>query len=318
MAFFGFALIGYPIKYEAKLPFAIDKNLRVERPSEYQLKRIRKYLQGLSSYEEFETPFERRISKKREKDIGGEEVYFITSKPLKKEDWLYSVVKFKAENNSLDIPSKEIFDLKVTALLCEKKFMILHSFHNRSYWGWGSKIEAIEHLSEIRSEEQNYIWNENDLVTLKALYLRVSRVHSEFPDLYHSLRLYKTIPKIAGYNELMCLALFSVIESVLTHSPKSDADSITHQIRTKVKLLSNRFDKEIDYSSFSNVPIDTLWKKLYEFRSRIAHGGRIDFSKDLKILKDSLDVQVFLDNFTKTLLRNALFESQLYHDLKQC
>jgi hypothetical protein len=319
MAFYGFALIGYPIHFDLMLPFKISNNLRIDKPTEYQLKCIRKYLGELSKVEDFREPFENTIIRKREKDIGDSEVYFISSKPRKKNEWLYSVVKFKSEVIlGFENPSKELFDLHLSSLIYEKDLYILRAFHNRAYWGWGNLTEQYDHLQQIIHRDGEIIWTLDDLNKLKAIYEKVKVISTNYADIYHSLKLYASIPRLVGYNELICLGLFSIIESILTHNPVSNVDSISHQIKTKINLLSNRFDNEIDYSSFSKIQKDNLWKKLYDFRSRIAHGGQIDFEKTFQVLEDAYTVQLFLEHFLKTLLRNALNEPQLYTDLKRC
>jgi hypothetical protein len=314
----GFSLIGLPIKYETKLPFNLSVNLKIDKPNASQLKIIKRYLGELSDFQPYDRPFEHQNIRKRGKDIAEMHTYTIDSVPREKEDWLYSVVKFKSEPNTLESPSKELHDLGLAALIGEKDFPILHNFYSRLKFGWGNNLEAIAHLENIFLDDDVYLWTKSDLLQLKKNYNDVQKVKDNFVDIYHSLNLYSSLPKLAGYNELICLGLFSTIESVLTHNPKSGTDSIGHQIRSKIKLLSNRFDKAIDYSKFESIPVDTLWKKLYDFRSRIAHGGKINFDKEFKILISSYDVQIFLNTFLRTLLRNALVEPQLYIDLKEC
>lgn len=317
----GFSIIGLPIEFSTKLPFTISKNLQIDRPSDRQLKVIKDYFDNLGSTYDFSRPFENKNFVNNEDDISipGINAFFVDSTPLDKNDWLYSVVKFKTESKGLvENPSQEVFDLCLAGLICDKEFVILYNFFTKLKYGWGNNTEAYDHLEQICLDDKIYSWDKSDLLKLKMLYAKVINARNDFPDIYHSLNLYHALPKLVGYNELICLGLFTIIESVLTHNPKSTVDSIGHQIKTKIRLLSNRFDNEIDYSTFKNIPIDTLWKKLYDFRSRIAHGGKIDFTKEFKILTSSFTVQEFLSKFLKTLLRNALSEPQLYIDLKEC
>lgn len=314
----GFSFIGLPIEYSTKLPFNLSENLKINKPSKKQLKLIKSYLDELGSQSSFKRPFENKNVVEEKDDVAWQNERFIDLIPLKKKDWLYSVVEFKSEPRGFENPSQEIIDLRIAGLISEKKFVILRSFLTELKFGWGNNIESYDHLEQIFLEDKEYRWDKSDLLKLKKTYSEVENIRDNHPDIYHSLKLYLSIPKIVGYNELICLGLFSIIESVLTHNPKTGADSISHQIKTKVKLLSNRFDQEIDYSIFENVPVKTLWKKLYDFRSRIAHGGKIEFEKQFQILKSSYEVQVFLEKFLKTLLRNAITEPQLYTDLKEC
>jgi hypothetical protein len=117
----------------------------------------------------------------------------------------------------------------------------------------------------------------------------------------------------------MILGLFAVIESIITHQPKAEAgDSLSHQIRTKIPLLAKRFDDKIDYRNFFSISDENkIWKNLYDYRSRIAHGGKIHFPNQLKI-KNSIFIVDFLRTVCKLLLRKAISEPQLCMDLREC
>jgi hypothetical protein len=83
---------------------------------------------------------------------------------------------------------------------------------------------------------------------------------------------------------MYCLGLFAVIESLITHNPHGDYDSLTHQVSTKIPLLERMFRKPLDYQSVdsSGTSSAKIWKKLYGYRSALAHGG--DEAKALKPL----------------------------------
>src|SRR5690606_9213645 len=101
------------------------------------------------------------------------------------------------------------------------------------------------------------------------------------------------------------------------HKPgnKEIGDSLCHQITTKVPLLSRRFDNPLDYSEFKSKE-STVWNKLYEFRSSIAHGDEPDFSSKLAALKSAQVAERFLHEATRKLLAHALEEPALYDSLK--
>ena len=69
---------------------------------------------------------------------------------------------------------------------------------------------------------------------------------------------------------------------------------------------------------FPNTSESAIWKKLYAYRSNIAHGSKPDFAKELLVLKDDSTAQNFLKLVVKMLLRHSLIEPQLYTDLKEC
>lgn len=142
---------------------------------------------------------------------------------------------------------------------------------------------------------------------------------AKFEEVRRSLSLFRQVSRMRVSEHLSVLGLFSVIESLLTHNPRGgEYDSLGHQIRTKMLLLDKRFASPIDYTTFDDVPAKTVWSKLYDLRSRIAHGGQLDFKNSLKVLKDLKTSTEFLKQITKRVLRHALVEPQLILDLRNC
>lgn len=106
-----------------------------------------------------------------------------------------------------------------------------------------------------------------------------------------------------------------VLESLLTHNPHGRADSLVHQVATKMLLVDKRFQARLDYSDFDGSP-DVIWKKLYAYRSAIAHGGAPDFANDLRCLRDDKTVIKFMRAAVKSLALLAVLEPVLITDLK--
>jgi hypothetical protein len=106
---------------------------------------------------------------------------------------------------------------------------------------------------------------------------------------------------------------------LLTHNPndREIGDSLSHQISTKVPLLSSRFSVPLEYSLFRNdVAPPAIWKKLYEYRSKIAHGDLPDFSGRLQLLTDQTTAVRFLEDAVRQIVRHALDEPELVDALK--
>jgi hypothetical protein len=129
--------------------------------------------------------------------------------------------------------------------------------------------------------------------------------------------MFGALAPVPRCNGLHMLGLFAVLESLLTHDAKGAYDSLTHQIRSKMVLLGKRLTKPLDYGVFGPADPATIWWKLYQVRSCIAHGGRLNFSK-LQVLKDERTAEAFLLTATKALLRHALKEPELVLDLRAC
>jgi len=119
---------------------------------------------------------------------------------------------------------------------------------------------------------------------------------------------------------LRFLGYFAILESLLTHipHPTDPYDSITRQIKKKLALLDRRFPRKIDYSPFGDVPPETVWTKMYNYRSQLAHGGTPQLGDKLQVLV-SHDVALTLVKETvKNVIRQALSEPQLLLDLREC
>jgi hypothetical protein len=108
------------------------------------------------------------------------------------------------------------------------------------------------------------------------------------------------------------------LEMLLTHNPndKDVGDSLSHQISTKVALLERRLAKPLNYAVLSEAKSTVVWKKLYAFRSAIAHGGTADFKGALSILQSPQAATEFLAEATALILRHALDEPALFDSLK--
>ncbi len=159
------------------------------------------------------------------------------------------------------------------------------------------------------------------LEKLRDLYLRLKEVEENYKFINNALKTFNDLYLVTNYSNLRVVGYFSVIEALITHSPRltETLDSISHQIRGKMTLLNKRFDIPVDFSAyFCDLSNKTVWSKLYTFRSKVAHGENTDFSKKLSVLKDRETVFNFLENICKSLLRYSLTEPQLLMDLKEC
>jgi hypothetical protein len=150
----------------------------------------------------------------------------------------------------------------------------------------------------------------------------IRRIGQSFPQVRRAIARYYNLDFVgerAPARSLYVLGLFSVIESLLTHEPSGEHDSLGHQIRTKMLLLNRRFNTPLDFSVFGAGAVPaTVWSKLYAFRSIIAHGKEPDFSSKLQLLKDARTATAFLDSAAKALLRQGLVEPELILDLQDC
>src|SRR5262249_16392767 len=152
----------------------------------------------------------------------------------------------------------------------------------------------------------------------------ISRVHSEIAQINKSehqqikraIRMYSSLSATPREQSLYLLGAFAVIESLLTHDPNGEYDSLGHQIKTKMSLLNSRVSEPLKTDMFGSCAFGKLWSHLYELRSRIAHGAEYGFDKKLKILESLEKSTTFMDQAVKTLLKHALKEPHLVIDLQ--
>jgi hypothetical protein len=100
--------------------------------------------------------------------------------------------------------------------------------------------------------------------------------------------------------------------------PTDPYASITRQITKKLALLNHRLPVPINYGPFGGADPEKIWRKMYECRSKTAHGGALDFARDLKLLRSSEEALRLVKEATKAVIVQALREPQLLVDLREC
>jgi hypothetical protein len=135
-----------------------------------------------------------------------------------------------------------------------------------------------------------------------------------------AIKLNRAVQRLGAPVDFAVLGLFMIIEMLLTHNPneKEVGDSLTHQIKTKMAFVSPRFKNPLDYSRFGpSADHGQIWGALYTYRSCIAHGNHIDFSKGpLAKLNSAAEAFEFLEVATKELLAYAIREPSVVNGLK--
>lgn len=112
-----------------------------------------------------------------------------------------------------------------------------------------------------------------------------------------------------------------LIERHVTHAPKpgDPYDTLTRQVSAKMSFLSKRMHRSLRYDAYFSAEVapETLWKRLYGYRSALAHGTRPSFERgDFQVLRGEGEVLQFLRHATRELLRLVVSEPSLVSDLK--
>lgn len=229
--------------------------------------------------------------------------------------WRYYVISYSPTNNKMR-------DVEYAANLLKNDISLGYSFFAS---GIGYDMAQISTFFDdlpgrigisksITDEELGQITTNYGLITGldKTRYPNVSRAVADF----HRTRA------ITDRFTLRVLSYFSIIECLLTHPPRPDdrTDSVTRQITSKMCLLSKRFQRELQYDSFfPNIPEpEKAWRKLYLYRSLLAHGGDIDFQQKFSTLISTDNIRSFLVETIKLLILYALEEPEFLADFQKC
>jgi hypothetical protein len=314
----GFAFVGTPATIADGLPFALFPGVVLRVATNLERRRIKRYLRDLGGHMHNYEPFEYDYSSTELEPLGegAPPVYQIDYKRLPSSHWRYYVVS--VDQCTYSDPFGEPIEftrLRVSLQLTCYPLRLGPFFMPQ--WEIGDFTADWEHFTgEAPHGSEPVSLDAEYLADLRACYLRLTTVTREHAEIGHSIRLFGDLPDRKGHNELSTLGLFSVIESLLTHNPRGEMDSISHQIRKKVVLVEKRLRMRINYVEFGQASHDTVWTKLYELRSRIAHGSPVAFNKSLAILGDAYQVELFLRATLRSLLRGAIEEPDLFVDLK--
>lgn len=303
----GYSFFIDSIQMEAELPFLLIDGCTVKKADDEQIDRIKqsvdRFCVGAFSHEYY---YEYKIV---ETESGS------AFERQNKENWRYYIIEH--EDNS-------IFDLQFASNITDVplNFSSLR-FKNGGRGYSPSKLQ--NYFNEANPITK--IVRQHDLEDLSHTYKLINHVAgnvkegSEFPEIRRALQMYDNLKSLPHYSEFHIIGLFAIIEMLVTHNPKLEdrGDSITHQMRAKIPLLSRRFDKEVNTSDFfGDTSENKIWTHLYKYRSLLAHGGMPDFERDLKSLKDFKNVKSFLDLIIRRMLKHSLKEPFLYRDLREC
>ena len=187
--------------------------------------------------------------------------------------------------------------------------------------GWISHPIIFNHFYLSVMPPPSILVNEEALSQISRIFERMGKIEQQHPAVLRAIEMFASLNLLPPQSEFQVLGLFAIIELLITHAPRvsEQGDSIKHQVRTKIPLLSRHANYPFDYRAFfGQCNEDTVWSKLYDYRSSIAHGGLPSFEKDLQMLNSRHAVVQFLRYATKSLLRYALEEPQMYADLKKC
>lgn len=304
------------IVIEAELPFELAPNCFIDNATEEQRERIRKALSTLVV-----NPWSDRPERFYESEMiltptkTGPSWHY---EPLPESKWHYYVVTTQDNGNIIN-------NLHYAANISETPLDLGGLSFNK--FGMGFRQASLQNHFDIVAQHPAIKVSRESLANISLIYRSYMEITkggdagTDFPEIQRAMRMFDALSLLPQNSEFHVLGLFAIIEMLITHNPKLEdrGDSITHQMQSKIPLLSRRFDRSIGFSSFfPNIPETTIWTALYKYRSVLAHGGVPDFQKSLVALKDAGNAKEFLKVMVKALLRHCLKEPYLYKDLRGC
>lgn len=159
-----------------------------------------------------------------------------------------------------------------------------------------------------------------ELGEIGANFSLVEGAEKQNPKIYKLAQQFASLKSLPRKSDMQILGCFSILEALFTHKPKmNEADSLTHQIKTKMPMLSARFlERKLDYTAnFGNTKPDAIWQSFYDYRSRLAHGDQPDIKADFKQLKEFPIAVKFLKEAVKLSLLLGLKDPELLEYVKK-
>ncbi len=305
------------IVIDTDLPFELIPNCYIDKATEEQRESVKQAL----SYLVRSHPMMLQPEKYYESEIDYETAANGGSwhfKQLPESKWHYYVVT-TPDNGTIN------HDLHLAANISDTPLNLSGLTFNKI--GMGYRQGTFHNYFDLGAEHSVIKVSKESLIDISQIYhsyIEVTKMGIEgviFPEIQRAMNMFDSLSFLMQNSEFHVLGLFAIIEMLITHNPKLEdrGDSITHQMQSKIPLLSRRFSKPLEFASFqSNVSEKKIWAALYMYRSILAHGGVPDFKKDLNVLKDANIAKAFLKEVVKALLRHCLKEPQLYRDLRDC
>lgn len=313
-----FTFVLTDIEPNIEKPFEVIDGHRLRKASKKEIKKIKEVVAKYNTMPYLGFPYEQISVKEDEKD-GFKNI------KLDKDQWRYWVISFEGSNH-------EIGDLELATTLLENDFE----------FGF-TAIGDMPGMKEIEDEYSGFTFNssvlstfftseayqknipkevtKDDLEEIEPLYDAIKEHKSDYNFLEIAFQRWKHLKSLKRDSDMIIIGLVLIIECLITHKPKQNVnyDSIKHQIKTKIPLLSKRFKRNLDYEYyFQRANPEKIWSLLYDYRSDIVHGKKAKVENKNQVLVGKDEILNFLNEATKLLLISSLFEPKLVADLKRC
>lgn len=236
---------------------------------------------------------------------------------LPKDQWRYFVIQCQDDGQSL-------IDARRSFVLTETELDVPIVVHPLSISTVMRRISLIGDLSAILGHpflkaESPKDFTECEVEAIRSAHADLGSLPSHYESIHRAVELLVEMRSLRENSSFRILALFAVLELLLTHNPngKELGDSLTHQLSTKIPLISKRLPEKLPYDYFFDaIKEEKFWKEFYTYRSALAHGSTPTFKGAQSVLRNAENALCFLLIATRSITRHALREPQLFSDLK--
>lgn len=232
---------------------------------------------------------------------------------LPESEWRYFVIAFSGPNGTVgDLGHAfDLAPLELEIAFTRMGNAVVYN-HTRLYHVLTSDwIPAPSFFREVSA---------SDIAAIQSIHSQLQDHDKKIIDIRHLVTELSQLKGLPHGSPLRFLGYFALLEALLTHVPKpSDPyDSITRQVQKKLALLTHRWSHGLDYAPFGEATHDTIWSKMYSYRSRVAHGELPTFTGELQLLRDHDTALALIKGTVKAVMRQTLTEPQLVIDLREC
>jgi len=277
---------------------------------------------------EFETSFH-EYQKIKDLPSGG------ISKALRKpEDFRYFVLQeSNAKKFNLTYPK--------AFALCDKDFfmpfsfvynnnsVIRTSFNELCIYTYYNDLNTVDKYTlgknfRIKAPNNFTEYDKNQIIEYIKLLQKFEEIKTDFPYINKALNDFFLTLEISDYSVFKIVTYIACLELLLVDGSHDRLKSISVQLQTKLNLLNNQFEIPIEIKNYikgpDNLTLGKVMETIYTYRSVIAHGDFLDFSKKLNILEnvDSEDILNFVREVLKKVIIYSLQNPKLVRDLKKC
>lgn len=250
--------------------------------------------------------------------------FTIRTTPLEEREWRYYVVEFDRteESHNAFNTLRPLLNASVPEMRMSSVFVT----GTEKGLGGGGPFTPVENVfwmemffdQDLRAPVRV---DRGALRRFRQAFESLVSVSDAHPWIGEALRMFYDLNSVPHTHALRVLGLFTVLEALLLHQPGSHltGDSLRHQLQTKMTLVEHRMPFPLERpGSASEATNRTLWAKLYDARSAIAHGEKLDYKGRFEILGSLRNVQHFLRSAVKGVFAVAISEPDLVRDLQAC